>query len=375
MLKSIFEAKSGFNNSLHGFRGIAALMVYIGHSINGYQEHLCSDCSLEPVMEKFYFLGAYGVEVFFFLSGYVIFSASLKSNTSNFVSHRFWRIYPVFLLFTVIFFVLNHFIQKAPEQDNIWYLLSNIVFLDLFLGTPPLSPIAWSITYEVWYYIMTFMLLRPLVLGRNRILFFLALLMWVYFLWRFPITLYYVAGVATNIFVRKYDYLLQKIPGSLANIVQFASLACVLWYAFVDNYIYKWDLLAGTPEVWLLMFALTLFMLLLFHRDSHIPQWLQSDKLMALGTVSYTLYLAHPYSYLVSRMITQKLVAMDLNFTVVTLLYIMLNLLLTTILVMVVHQFIEKFFYKWGTGKAIYTPGKPAPDKSSEGRAGVRLAG
>ena len=356
MLQSILNSKSGFNNSLHGFRGIAALMVYLGHSVNGYREHLCSGCSAAPVMEQFYFLGAYGVEVFFFLSGYVIFSASLKVDSKNFISHRFWRIYPVFLLFTILFFVLNHFLQKWPEKDSLMALLANITFIDRFVDTKPLSPNAWSITFEVWYYIMTFTLLRPLIVRKHYILSFLALGLWCYFIVKFPITLYYILGVLINIGLRKYQSRLSYMPDFAANIIQWLALGLVIWLAFVDDYTYKWHVLVESPEIWLLMLALTTFMAFLFHPASIIARWLCAAPLMSLGTVSYTLYLAHPYSYLVARMLSQKLVEAGMDFSLVTVIYIVTNILLTVTLVVAVHNWVEKACYKKGTGKDIYTP-------------------
>ncbi|MCP4322569.1 MAG: acyltransferase [Psychromonas sp.] len=361
---------SGFNYALHGLRGLAALAVYLAHSVDGYREHLCQQCSSAPLMESIYFLGAYGVEIFFFLSGYVIFSASLKSDLNSFFKHRFWRIYPIFLFFTLLYFALNHFIQKEPDKDSLEILFYNLLFLDRFSGTGPLSPNAWSLTFEVWFYIMTFMLLRPIILKERYFFSIIAVILWCIFIWKFPICLYYIAGVATNIAVKRYKSFFLALNSKFVNSLQLSSLCIVLYYASKSDYRYHWEFMIGNQDLWLLMVAFVLFMSTLFCRTSMLSRLLQTKVLMHLGTISYTLYLAHPYSYLVARMSAQKLTELGLPTTQVAILYVILNLVLTTVFVYLVFIFIEKRLYQLGTGKKIFTPIlKAAPEVTPSSNA------
>jgi peptidoglycan/LPS O-acetylase OafA/YrhL len=345
-----------FNYALHGLRGLAALIVYFAHSVDGYREHLCQQCTYNSTMEHLYFFGAYGVEMFFFLSGYVIFSASLKSNLKSFFSNRFWRIYPIFLFFTLFYFALNHFIQKEPDQDSWEILFYNLLFLNLFTDTGALSPNAWTITYEVWFYIMTFMFLRPFILKKYYLYMLVSVMLWGVFIWKFPICLYYLMGVAVNIGVRRYGPFLAALNEKLVNTVQITALCVVFYCAFKSDYSYHWPFMLFNQTLWLLMAAFVLFMVTLFHQNSWLSRFLQTKVLMFLGTISYTLYLSHPYSYLAARMFSQKLLSFGFSFEFVTISYIALNLIFTTGIVFFIFKFLENKIYQFGTGKRIFTP-------------------
>lgn len=355
-MNNIVTNKGEFNYSLHGLRGLASLMVYLAHSSNGFREHLCSNgCKIEPLLLHFSYLGFYGVEIFFFLSGYVIFSATLRADMKKFVSHRFWRLYPVFIFVTILYFVLNHFVQKEPYRDSIYMLVSNGLFLNLFLDTPALSPNAWTITYEVWFYIMTFSLLRPLVLKKHYIISFCTAVMWCYFIWKYPISIYYVMGALTNFFLRKNMVNLSKIDENIVNIVQVITLCIVVWLASASDYRYHWEYM-DEVSLWALMVAFNIFMVTLFYPASSVARLLKRKSLMFFGTISYTLYLIHPYGYLIARITAQKVMLIGISSEIATLIYITLNLLLTGLFVSFVFKFIENKMYEFGTGKTIYTP-------------------
>jgi peptidoglycan/LPS O-acetylase OafA/YrhL len=354
-MTTILTRKTEFNYSLHGLRGLASLMVYIAHSCNGFREHMCSKCIIEPILLHLYYLGSFGVEIFFFLSGYVIFSASLKADLKKFTAHRFWRIYPVFIFFAVLYFVLNHFIQKEPWKDSFSILITNGFFLNLFLNTPALSPNTWTITYEVWFYIMTFALLRPIILKKMYIISFVTLIIWGYFIWKYPISLYYVMGMLTNVFLRKENSLSFKVNTNFINFIQYISLFITIWLAAASDYRYHWEYM-NNPRLWILLIAFNIFMVSLFHQPSPLAQFLSRKSLLFFGTISYSLYLTHPYSYLIARMTAQKVMVNGITFEMATLIYIMLNLVLTVLLVFFIFKFIENKMYKFGTGKTIYTP-------------------
>ncbi len=344
-----------FNYSLHGLRGFAALMVYIAHSCNGFREHICNGCGADPYLLHIYYLGTYGVEVFFFLSGYVIVSASLKSSTSNFIKHRFWRIFPLFFFITFLYFVLNHFIQKAPEKDDFGFFLLNIFFVNLFLNTPGYSPNTWSITYEVWFYILTFLFLHPIVIKKHYLLTFIAIIASIFFVLNYPISIYYLLGALTNYFMRNYKSRLEQLNLRTINIIQFICLTFVVLLASKGEYHYHWEHM-NRFDIYLLMISFWGFMITLFYNGSLLSKLLSGRVLLFIGTVSYSLYLTHPYSYLVARMTTQELMQSGFSLTLLPFIYIPLNIILTIIFVGIIFKFVENFMYKFGTGKEIYQP-------------------
>ena len=344
--------RSRFNYSLHGLRGLAAVMVLIAHSIGGYIEHNCSDCSL-PLAVAMRNIGTYGVEIFFFLSGYVIYLASLKSKGGEFFLHRFWRIYPIFILFTLLYFVLNHFIQIQPERDDLFYLASNILFLNLFLQTPAMTPNAWSITYEIWYYIITFSIIRPFVLRKNYIYSILGGLLGLYFIIVYPISFYYLMGVLVSAYVKHHpDW--NKYFRSI-NVYQIIALTIIIIFASTE-YKYNWGIILTDYKITLLWIMFSLFMLLLLHPASVIAKWLVGKTMMVLGSVSYTLYLAHPYSYLVSRKIIETSMFAGTTEWLRIAIFVILNIIFTSILVFIVYKYVERGIYRRATGKDLFVP-------------------
>ncbi|NRA39911.1 MAG: acyltransferase [Planctomycetes bacterium] len=106
-----------FITSFHGLRGIASLMVLIAHITGGFHLHtgqLYSNATQELITN----LGTFGVEIFFMLSGFVIFNASRNTNLKDFFKRRFWRIYPLFIALTLLYFIANSLLHLEPQKNN-----------------------------------------------------------------------------------------------------------------------------------------------------------------------------------------------------------------------------------------------------------------
>lgn len=340
-----------FNFSLHGFRGLAALMVFVAHMIDGFTEHIYGSSTW--LTKGLINLGTFGVEIFFFLSGYVIYIATTKSNIKDFFFHRFWRIYP--FLFTVLFFILNMVVGKEPDKNDPFFLIMNLFFLNLFASTPPLSPNAWSITYEAWYYLLTYALIRPIVIQKNYIVSYLALIGWVLFTYYYPITVFYLLGILVSFLSQKYNFK-RFVNNLFMNTVQVVSLISVLFLAFSYDYKYDINNIFNNYNLLMLYLSFSIFMFLFIQNEKLLSKYFNSKLWLTLGTVSYTFYLAHPYSYLVSRILTQKVQSCCDNILFLSILFILLTVTFTSVLVYIVHKYIEVFVYNTMTGKKIYVP-------------------
>ena len=99
--------KAGFNAAVHGLRGLAAMMVFFAHILNGLREHAYPEMSnFVARSEVFWNLGTYGVYLFFTISGFVILPSAMRYSAREFAARRFFRVYPLFLFMTVLFIVL-----------------------------------------------------------------------------------------------------------------------------------------------------------------------------------------------------------------------------------------------------------------------------
>lgn len=343
----------GFNYVLHGFRGIAASMVFFAHSLGGYFEHRCLECGGAET-KALINVGTFGVELFFFLSGYVIYRACQKTDAATFSIRRFWRLYPVFILFTLLFFVLNAFTNQFPERNGVGFLLLNVTFLNLFFDTPALTPNAWTITYEVWYYVATYCLVAPMFGNLSKPWIVAGVILAGYFLVFHPITVFYLAGVAVSVFVERRPDWHHFISGRrLIICVQSALIVFTIYVASLDLS-YVWQGLWENMQLIITVLALMFMMMSLLHPDSLFARSLQRREFIVLGTVSYTLYLAHPYSHIAARMFVEivfgKLQETYWEFAI----YGVINLTLTVILVAIVARYVEALIYEKYTGKKLF---------------------
>lgn len=74
-----------FNFAVHGLRGLAAMMVFLAHILNGLREHAYGDRPhFVDSSEAFWNLGTYGVYLFFTISGFVILPSVMRYSIKEF---------------------------------------------------------------------------------------------------------------------------------------------------------------------------------------------------------------------------------------------------------------------------------------------------
>lgn len=156
MFKKLFfphDHKTKHIKSLDGLRGIAVLLVVISH---GSEMGL----NLHPSFNAISHTGNIGVFLFFILSSYLldrnIALAIVKNRANmmywkNYILRRVLRIYPLFAISLLIYYVLNRkylgtFIQNSDDILNHLLLKEGVAFY-------------WSISVEFIYY-----LISPLIL-------------------------------------------------------------------------------------------------------------------------------------------------------------------------------------------------------------------
>jgi peptidoglycan/LPS O-acetylase OafA/YrhL len=152
-------------DGLTGLRGVAACWVMLMH----FREVTPTQIWQFPVLDSVIANGAYGVDVFFVLSGFVIsyayedwFSRRLQwSSVCRFLAYRFARIYPVHL---VTFAVMNLlFVARAltsgthglPDRYDTLTVLSSLTLThDWIPGVQTPNMPAWSVSAEWFAYIL-----------------------------------------------------------------------------------------------------------------------------------------------------------------------------------------------------------------------------
>lgn len=335
----------------HGLRGVASVMVLIAHLTDGFY---INTAKLYPVEIQSFIsnIGAFGVEIFFILSGYVIFVAAQNGAARVFFKHRFWRIYPLFFLFTLLYFIGNHFLKIEPDRDSFVILVTNLLFLDRFFDTPALTPNAWSLTFEAWYYYITFFFvffLRHRGLSFNTVF---SLFVFLFFISCYPVTIYFVLGVFLAYLNINYSWCVRDVI--LATTIQFLSLIALFYFVgngveFGSN---GWGGLLLNPVEFLLPLLLFLFMSTLVNEKAMVSRALSQRLVLFLGGISYSLYLAHPYTYLLSRKIVEKIPLLSQGYSF--LFFITFSILFSIGLAYVVNVYVENRIYARFVKKDIY---------------------
>ncbi|WP_280154891.1 acyltransferase [Piscinibacter sp. XHJ-5] len=115
-------------------------------------------------------IGNSGVDLFFVLSGYLIYGTLMRRPQSfgAFMIRRVRRIYPAFLVVFVTYMALAFAIPslgaKLPATGLPSYFLANLLLLPGLFPIEPLITVAWSLSYEMFFY-----LLLPVVIALARL--------------------------------------------------------------------------------------------------------------------------------------------------------------------------------------------------------------
>ncbi len=128
-------------DSIQALRGLAALFVVFQHI-------------------RFLNFGAFGVDIFFCISGFMIMFTTEKS-TKYFFRKRLIRILPLYYLMTLVTYLSLLLFPSMFQQTrhNLSYLVKSLLFIPFDIGggiIQPLVRIGWTINCEMLFYLLFF---------------------------------------------------------------------------------------------------------------------------------------------------------------------------------------------------------------------------
>jgi peptidoglycan/LPS O-acetylase OafA/YrhL len=283
---------------LHGLRGLAALAVFLAHSCHGFAQLYPQVQAVQMIAEFIKQAGTYAVEIFFVISGFVITQSVLRYDGWTFLKMRLLRIYPVFIFFTLLFFSANKILQLQPELDNWRLLLINGLFLNYLFGAPTLTPNAWSVVHEMWYYLLGFFVIKYSLDFRqgklSRFMLLSSAVLALVYLAVFPLTLYFIAGVGLYIVYSRGWWRFNLSPVTVAVIV----LTMVVIAGLTDLRLAWHNIFQPTM---VMLFITTIAFIWFVVVESPALKFLGGRSFQFLGTISYSFYLFHPYPYFVLK--------------------------------------------------------------------------
>ena len=304
--------------SLDGLRGVAALMVVYGHAGRFGGPHpwvpLVSGCA------------TIGVMLFFFLSGFLMahhympetgsgaFSGRSLKYWAAFLLRRFVRVYPPYLFAPIVGYLL--LMPRLPPDFQRKMRFADLPVFDELIRIAAFKGelgIYWTIKVELWFYLLyPLVITLCLLIGRRAwtlLALSLALMVLNHFpgglagiSWRVPLpgmwTGYlsiFVAGAFTAAVARKIPgaWSGKPLPWNALTLASFAALA--LMVALISRssptQAFIWQLEWLFAGLFLVMFVA------LVRSDGIVGRLLSSRLGVALGRVSYSLYLLHLIAY------------------------------------------------------------------------------
>lgn len=282
-------------DSIQALRGISAIFIVLEHV-------------------RFLNCGAFGVDIFFCISGFMI-MLSTQRDASHFFGKRLIRILPFYYLMTLVTFLALILMPELFVQTkaNPVFLAKSLLFIPFDIGGGTLQPlmrVGWTVNCEIFFYLIFWLAMKLNHRYRGLIcccilllLIGLAQVLSVDFA---PLTFYgdpvmadFLLGILCY-YIAKGIFKLHstnKLPGFLSVFCLLLTVVCFIYLIAtkpgIDILGFRRPLLWGIPAA---IIVLSTFTVGLFLKMPH--------SLVKLGDISFSLYLVHYYPVvLLDRMI------------------------------------------------------------------------
>ncbi|MFP8967023.1 acyltransferase family protein [Pokkaliibacter sp. CJK22405] len=266
-------------SELDALRGIAALSFVFFHYF--YHYHFTYNSGPEISIAKY---GHYGVQLFFFISGFVIYlSVNAADSTSSFLKSRFIRLYPTYWVALLISFAVVTTFGLEGREVTPNTALINLTMFGGYFGTKYVDGVYWTLSIELAFYLIIALAFTFRCLRYSDSIITLLTLFYIFLnksihyeflpferVWLFSYSPYFVIGI----FFYKQKYQRDLNLGSYASI--FLTIALLIYQGSAE------DIVA-------LILLIAIFYAALF--TSFTKSILR--HFVFFGKISYALYLAH----------------------------------------------------------------------------------
>lgn len=308
---------------LDGLRGIAIIWVLISHLTFRFGE--LYQYSSAPILQISN--GTLGVELFFIISGFVIFMTLENTlNLKSFIVNRIARLYPSFLFCAPLTFLIVYLFGLPGREVQIKDAIINFSFIANILGFKFIDGAYWSLEVEVVFY------------ATVSIVFFLAGARTAFLVIKSLVCIYILINLF-DIYAVKESYLFSKIIN--LKFMPFFLIG-IAYYNFnrkrersLNSILILIGCLCSLIERGVQGVILTMLLSFIFGLAiCYGSKLLVSKPLIFFGYISYSLYLVHQnISYVIIRT-TQNFIGVNLS--------ILIALTMSILLATFITYFIEK---------------------------------
>ena len=226
---------------------------------------------------------ASGVDIFFVISGFIIYYIHIKKNRNgfDFILQRIKRIVPLYWFYSsvlFIFYLLFPFLFNKYTSDFNNFFLSLLFLSNTFFNKLPVYPLGWTLELEFFYYLI-FGLLIIFIGKKNYFLFFIMFFIILFSLTINLIFIEFLYGIFIGIFYFNNKKKLKYIISKYSYILLLIGIIGIFLPSFISLN-YNRVVLYGLPSFFMVLGAV-------FLKQS-------SNKILIfLGDASYSIYLTH----------------------------------------------------------------------------------
>jgi len=288
-------------DSIQVLRGIAAVSVILYHMLVIEKKYAGGDHYLPDIFR----IGQSGVDLFFVISGFIMVSIISKGkkerSPAKFLLHRFARIYPnywFYFLVTFAVYLAQPTLVNASQGGRFNFFRS---FLLIPSETLPLVLIAWSLIYEVYFYLVFSRLVR---FDQLRLL--ISLLTWLLFLMNVNIFTHTPTSPILSLMVSPYsiEFIWGAFAAMIVSTAVIRRLPSLLLELLIAGIVLSLPALydrfysvngAGVPLfqqclIFGLIFSFLVIAMVALEQRAKLKFF---PFLVRIGDISYTIYLSH----------------------------------------------------------------------------------
>lgn len=287
--------------NIQALRGVAVLSVVLFHLVSIEQKYGGS----KTILSELFQFGMVGVDLFFVISGFVMVAVTRgkfknQKHALKFIYRRASRIFPTYwfysLLVLIVFFIQPLWVNSS--QGNQVNILAS--FLLLPSQTLPLVMVGWTLTHEMYFYLI-FFLFMLLFSERNMPI---AVLLWgisvlllnisfkssspVIRIVTHPLTIEFIGGCVIGILYYKRN--------SQTTVRVLIAMACFVLTASIIGYFYYQKITGQiAPLHWwrILIFGIPALLIVYCFVNAEEKGFVVHSSLIKVGDASYSIYLSH----------------------------------------------------------------------------------
>jgi peptidoglycan/LPS O-acetylase OafA/YrhL len=306
-------AENGRLVQLDALRGIAALMIVVYHYTIKFQAHYYPESPLPFGFTP----GRFGVQLFFIISGFVIFmTLNRTSHWKDFLISRFARLFPAYWVAVVLTFLAIAVFSLPGRETSLSVALVNLTMLQEWLNIRHVDGVYWTLTIELSFYIIMLILYSMKVLNKIELITagWLGVIISAHFIEH--LGFFQISEIIKtsflldcgNLFVAGIMFF--RVHQTNNSLVPSGIIACALAVEF----------LLHTVNSGIMCSAIFITFFLVVRKNQFAIRILSLRPLVYFGMISYSLYLIHQnIGYIILRGFYQANISPALSISIVVL--------------------------------------------------------